>query len=104
VFFGLSKNEKPLSFLSLDSLNKHRNIHMGSNHSFLVFIKHTLRESSRGRAYIYNNMLSSSSFCKNKEVLTRNGGLKLGKKYVYVFVLVAVIVSLEHETPFHHCI
>jgi hypothetical protein len=41
VFFRLSKNEKPLSFLSLDSLNKHRKTHMGSNHSFLGFVKHT---------------------------------------------------------------
>ena len=31
-------------------------------------------------------------------------GEKLGKKCVSVFVLVAVIVALEHDTPLHHCI
>jgi hypothetical protein len=49
-------------------------------------------------------MLSSSSLHKNKEVLAKNGGGKLGKKCVSVFVLVAVIVTLEHDTPLHHCI
>jgi hypothetical protein len=31
-------------------------------------------------------------------------GENLGKKCVSVFVLVAVIVALEHDTPLHHCI
>jgi hypothetical protein len=44
-------------------------------------------------------MLSSSSLHKKKEVLARNGGGNLGKKCVFVFVLVSVIVALEHETP-----
>jgi hypothetical protein len=48
VFFRLYKHEKPSSFLSLDSLNKHRKTHMGPNHSFLGFVKHTLRDSSEG--------------------------------------------------------
>jgi hypothetical protein len=73
---------------------------MGSNHSFLGFFKHTLRDSSKGLSYIYNHMLSSSSLHKNKEVLTINGGWKLGNKCFFVFVLVAVIVALEHDTPF----
>jgi hypothetical protein len=77
---------------------------MGSNHSFLGFVKHTLRDSSEGRAYIFKHMLSSSRLHKNKEVFARNGGGKLGKKCVFVFVLVAVIISLEHDTPLHHCI
>jgi hypothetical protein len=104
VFFRLSKHEKPMSFLSLDSLNKHWKTHMGPNHSFLGFIKHTPRDSSEGWAYINKHMLSSWSLSKNKEVLARNGGRKLGKKRRTVFVLVAVIVSLEHDTPLHHCI
>jgi hypothetical protein len=29
-------------------------------------------------------------------------GGNLRKKHVYVFVLVAVIVTLEHDTPLHH--
>jgi hypothetical protein len=29
-------------------------------------------------------------------------GGKLGKKFVSIFVLVAVRVTLEHDTPFHH--
>ena len=49
-------------------------------------------------------MLSYSSLCKNKEVLAKNGGGKLGKKCVSVFVLVEVIVALQHDTPLHHCI
>jgi hypothetical protein len=49
-------------------------------------------------------MLSSSRFRKNKEVLARNGGGELGKKCVSVFPLVAVIVTVEHDTPLHHCI
>jgi hypothetical protein len=31
-------------------------------------------------------------------------GENLGKKCVSVSVLVEVIVSLEHDTPLHHCI
>jgi hypothetical protein len=104
VFFRLSKIEKPLIFLSLDSLNKCRKTHMGSNQSFLGFVKHTPRDSSKGGSYINKHMLSSLSLRKNKEVLARNGGGKLGKKRVSVFVLVVVIVSLEHDTPLHHCI
>jgi hypothetical protein len=49
-------------------------------------------------------MLSSSILRKNKEVLAKNGGGELGKKCVSVFVLVVVIVTLEHDTPLHHCI
>jgi hypothetical protein len=45
-------------------------------------------------------MLSSSSLRKNKDVLARNVSLYLGKKCVSIFVLVAVIVTLEHDTPF----
>ena len=74
MFSRLFKIEKPLSFLSLDSLNKHWKTHMGSIHSFLGFVKHTPRELSKGWAYINKNMLSSSSLRKNKEVLVRNGG------------------------------
>jgi hypothetical protein len=29
-------------------------------------------------------------------------GEKLGKKCFFVFVLVAIIVALEHDTPLHH--
>jgi len=79
VVFRLSKHEKPLSFLSLDSLNKHWKAHMEPNHSILGFVKYTSRELSKGRAYINKHMLSSSSLHKNKEVLTRNGGGKFGK-------------------------
>jgi hypothetical protein len=49
-------------------------------------------------------MLSSSSLRKNKEVLARNGGGKIGKEMCLCIVLVAVIVALEHDTPLHHCI
>jgi hypothetical protein len=31
-------------------------------------------------------------------------GGNLGKKCVFVSMLVAVIVALEHDTPFHHYI
>jgi hypothetical protein len=47
-------------------------------------------------------MLSSLILHKNKEVLARNGGGKMGKKCVFVFALVVVIVALEHDTPLHH--
>ena len=104
MFFRLSKHEKPLIFLSLDSLNKHRKTHMGSNHSFLGFIKHTPRDSSERWDYINKHILFSSSLRKNKEVLVINGGGKLGHKCVFVFVLVAVIVALKHDTPPYHCI
>ena len=45
-------------------------------------------------------MLSSSSLHKNKEVLTRNGGGKLGKKCVFVSVLVAGKSLLNMTPPF----
>ena len=104
MFFRLSKHEKPLTFLSLDSLNKHLKTHMGSNHFFFGFVKYTPRDLSKGWTYIYKHMLSSLSLHKNKEVLTRNGGGKLGKKCVSVFVLVEVIVTLEHDTRLYYCI
>jgi hypothetical protein len=47
-FSTLYNHEKPSSFLSLDSLKKHRQTHTGLNHSFLGFVKHTLRDSSEG--------------------------------------------------------
>jgi hypothetical protein len=77
---------------------------MGLNHSFLGFVKHTLRDSSEGSAYINKHMLSSSSLRKNKYVLAKNGRGELGKECVSLFVLVAVMVALEHDTPLHHCI
>ena len=77
---------------------------MGPNHSFLRFIKHTFEGLIQRMRLYYKHMLSSSSLHKNKEVLARNGGGKLGKKCVSVFVLVAVIVALEHDTPLHHYI
>jgi len=79
VFFRLSKHEKPPSFLSLDSLNKHWKALMGPNHSFLGFAKNTSRDLSKGWDYIKKHMLSSSSLCKNKAVLTINGGGNFGK-------------------------
>jgi hypothetical protein len=48
VFFRLYKCEKLLSFLSLDSLSKHRKTQMGPNHSCLGFVKNTTRDSSEG--------------------------------------------------------
>jgi hypothetical protein len=45
-------------------------------------------------------MLSSSSLHKNKEVLARNGGGKLRNKHVFVFMLVAVIVTLKDDIAF----
>jgi hypothetical protein len=47
---------------------------MGPNHSFLGFVKHTLEGLIRRMSLQFKHMLSSSSLCKNKEVLTRNGG------------------------------
>jgi hypothetical protein len=46
-------------------------------------------------------MLSSSILCKYKEVLALNGGGEiLLKGYVFVFILMAVRVALEHDTPY----
>ena len=72
---------------------------MGPNHSFLVFIKHTLRDSFEGWAYINKHMLSSSILRKNKEVLARNGGREIGKEmYLNLY---SMEESLLNMTPFH---
>jgi hypothetical protein len=98
VFFRLSKIEKPLSFLSLDSLNKHRKAHMGPNHSFLGFVKYTPGTHPR-MSLQFKHMLSSSSLCKNKEVLARNGGGEIGKEmYLNLY---SMEESLLNMTPFH---
>ena len=71
---------------------------MGLNHSFLGFIKHSLRDSSKGWAYINKHMWSSSSVRKNKEVLAINGGGKFGKGICFIFVLIG---SKSHSWTWH---
>jgi hypothetical protein len=80
VFFRLYQHEKPPSFLSLDSLNKHRKTHMGLNHSFLGFIKNTLRDSSEGGAYITSICYPPQDCIKIKRYLLENGGGKFWKE------------------------
>ena len=97
VFFRLSKIEKPLSFLSLDS-NKHRKDHMGSNHSFLGFIKNTLRESPEGWAYSSSICYPPQSCVKIKRYSPEMVG-KIGKE---IFLnLYSMEESLLNMTPFH---
>ena len=71
---------------------------MGLNHSFLGSINHTLRDSSKGWAYIDKHMLSSSSLCKNKEVLARNGGGKFGKG---MCLCICINGSKHHSWTWH---
>jgi hypothetical protein len=96
VFFRLSKYEKPPSFLSLDSLNKHRKTYTEPNHSFLGFIKHTLKDEITSTSICY----PPQACVKIKRYSPEMVGENLGKKCVSIFLLVVVIVSLEHDTPF----
>jgi hypothetical protein len=82
VFFRLSKYENPPSFLSLDSLNKHQKTHMGLNHSFLGFVKHTLKDSSEGLAYITSICYPPQACVKIKRYSSEMAGEKLGKKCI----------------------
>ena len=75
---------------------------MGPNHYLLGYVKHTLRDSFEGWAYINKNMLSSSSLRKNNEVLTRNGGGKFGKE---MCLCICVSGNKHHSWtrhPLHH--
>jgi hypothetical protein len=78
VFFKLSKHEKPLSFLSLDSLNKHRKAHMELNHSFLGFVKHTLKDELTFTSICY----PPQACVKIRRYSPEMVGEKLGKKCV----------------------
>jgi hypothetical protein len=79
VFFGLSKHEKPSIFLSLDLLNKHRKAHMGPNHSFLGFVKHTPRDSSEGCYYITSICYPPQACVKIKRYSPEMVGGGIGK-------------------------
>jgi hypothetical protein len=71
---------------------------MGPNHSFLGFVKHT-RGTHLKDELTFKHMLSSSSLCKNKEVLARNGGGKIGKEmYLNLY---SMEESPLNMTPFH---
>jgi hypothetical protein len=72
---------------------------MGPNHSFLGFVKCTLRDCPKDE-------LTSTSICyppqacvKIKRYSPEMVGEILGKGYAFVFVLMAVSVALEHDTP-----
>jgi hypothetical protein len=97
-----SQNMKNPEFSIFGLVKKHRKTHTGLNHSFLGFVKHTPRD-------LMKDELTSTSICyppqdcvKIKRYSPEMVGGNLGKKRVFVFVLVAVIVALEHDTPLHH--
>ena len=77
-----------MSFISLDSQNKHRKAHMGPNHSFLGFVKYTLRDSSEGWAYIASICYPPQACVKIKRYSPEMVGENLGKGYVFIFVLI----------------
>ena len=88
MLFRLSNMKNPRVFYPWTRKTNIDRPVMGPNHSFLGFVKHTLRDSSEGWDYINKHMLSSSSLRKNKEVLARNGGGKIWERDMFVFVLI----------------
>jgi hypothetical protein len=99
-FSRLYNHEKPSSFISLDSLNKHQKTRNGTK-PLLPRVSLNILQRTHPK-----DELTSTSICyppqlcvKIKRYSPEMVGGNLGKGYVFVFILLAVSVSLEHDTP-----